>query len=254
MKNFFIYIFAFSFFSVLIFSQVNTEKHRTPKDAVGFSGHIEVDANIKTGNTEKTEVGVEGRGDYKTPRSLTFIIFQSDYEWVGSTRSSDMGLLHLRHVENFNDSLMIEFFGQIDYNKKILLNNRELIGAGLRYRLFNFSNGDIHIGSAFMFEHENYNLDETDSHPDEVQTSRWSNYLTYFQAVNANVTLSSVLYYQPAFSDFGDVRILNENNMKAGLSQSLSVLVTFRLRYDSIPPDEIEKTDTETRIGLSYSF
>lgn len=253
MKNKIIYLAALLIFTS-VYAQVNTEKHRTPEDMKGFAGNLELNANIKTGNTEKTEVGLEGRVDYRTVQTLTFLIFQTDYEWVGGSRSSDKGLIHARYVRNVGERFKMELFGQVNYDKKILIKNRELAGAGLRYKLFNLANGDIHFGTAYMFEHENYNLTETDSHPGVENRSRWSNYLTYYKEFNRNVIFSSVIYYQPAFNDFADTRVLNENHLNVGISGKFSVVVSFRLRYDSKPPDEIKDTDTETRVGVSLGF
>src|SRR5690554_3295964 len=98
-------------------AQVNTEKHRTPEDMKGFAGNMELNVNIKTGNTEKTEIGLEGRIDYRTEQTVSFMIFQTDYEWVGGSRSSDKGLMHIRHVRSLYNFLKLEFFGQINYDK-----------------------------------------------------------------------------------------------------------------------------------------
>lgn len=237
-----------------ISAQVNTEKYRTPDDEKGLSGYLELNGTIKTGNAEKTEAGIDGRLDWKTTTSTTFFVFESDYEWVNGSRSSDEGLIHIRHVRKLVDDFSAEVFGQINYDKKLLIKNRELLGAGLRYKVLHFDKSDVAIGTAYMFEHENYDLPQSAIHSDEVKVSRWSNYISFFLHFNTNVTLGGVVYYQPMFNNFSDYRLLNENSLMVSLSDIFSLSVNFKLRHDSIPPDGIKKTDTETNFGIAVKF
>lgn len=237
-----------------ITAQVNTEKYRTPEEAIGLSGYIELNGTIKTGNADKTEAGIDGRIDWKTTNTSTFAVFESDYEWVDGKRSSDDGLIHIRHVRNLTDELSLEAFAQINYNKKILIKDRELAGAGFRYKFFDFEKSDIAVGSAYMFEHENYDLTKTAAHPAEVNVHRWSNYISYYLKFNTSVTIGGVIYYQPKFSSFSDYRLLNENSLTVGLTKILSLSINFKIRHDSKPPDGIELTDTETNFGIAVKF
>ncbi len=235
-------------------AQVNTEKYRTPEEAKGLSGYIELNGTIKTGNADKTEAGIDGRIDWKSTNTSTFAVFESDYEWVDGKRSSDEGLIHLRHVQKLIDELSFEAFAQINYDTKILIKNRELAGVGFRYNLFDFEKSDIAFGSAYMFEHENYDLPENATHPAVVNVHRWSNYISYYLKFNTSVTLGGVIYYQPKFSSFSDYRLLNENSFTVGLTKVLSLSINFKIRHDSIPPDGIKQTDTETNFGIAVKF
>lgn len=244
----------FLLFIANLTAQVNTEKYRTSEDFVGLAGFLELSGTVKTGNTDKTEASIDGRLDWKTGKTTTFIIFQSDYEWVNGNRSSDAGLLHIRNVTGLVNNLSSEAFFQINYDKKILVANRELIGAGLRYKLFDFEDGDIVIGSAYMFEHENYNLPNSSIHKSEVSVSRWSNYISYYFKMNSLLTIGGVVYYQPMFEKFSDLRLLNENSITVLITELLSISINFKVRHDSLPPDGIEQTDTKTDLGIALRF
>lgn len=248
------YISLLILLAVSIDAQVNTEKYRTPADLQGLAGYLELSGTVKTGNVDKTEAGLEGRLDWHVGEALTFFVFESDYEWVDGNRSSNEGLIHIRHVQKLSNNLRAEAFAQVNYDKKILIDNRELIGAGLRYTLFRFSSGDVTFGSAYMFEHENYDLPSNANHDQETKVSRWSNYLTYHINVNETVKLGGVLYYQPMFTEFSDYRLLYENNLAVKLTDTFSLSVNFKYRHDSIPPDGINSTDTKTEFGLAVTF
>lgn len=244
------------FFIILISTQaqVNTEKYRTPDTLKGFAGYFEFSGTIKTGNSEKTEAGVDGRIDWKLSSVTTFLIFESDYEWVNGNRTSNEGLIHLRHVRNITRLLDIEFFGQVNYDKKVLIDNRELIGAGIRHKFLNFSTGDLTLGTAYMFEHENFNLPENAVHLPEVNVHRWSNYLSYFLGINPYVNFGGVVYYQPMFDNFSDYKLLAENSLTVKLTELISLSINFKLRHDSDPPDGIKQTDTKTDLGIAFKF
>ena len=247
-------IIGFTMILLSISAQVNTEKFRAPEEFEGLSGYLELKGTIKTGNAEKTEAGVDGRLNWKTKSSTTFFVFESDYEWVDNKRSSDEGLFHIRYIHELVDSFEVEAYGQINYDKKLLITNRELVGAGLRYKLFDFDKSDVSIGTGFMFEHENYDVSENSFHPSEVKISRWSNYISFYFQLNQSVTLGGVIYYQPMFSNFSDYRLLNESSLIVGLSKLFSLTVNFKIRHDYLPPDGIEQTDTETNLGIAVKF
>jgi hypothetical protein len=134
------------------------------------------------------------------------------------------------------------------------VDDRELIGAGIRYKILRFANGDITLGTAYMFEKEKYDLPVDSIHPDEESVSRWSNYVAFYLQINSMVNLGSVAYYQPVFDRFSDYRILNENSLTVALTQRISFSFNFRLRYDSDPPAIIKQMDTNTNIGIVLKF
>ncbi|MCB0749900.1 MAG: DUF481 domain-containing protein, partial [Ignavibacteriae bacterium] len=242
------------FLSVKIFAQVNTEKYRTSEKLDGLAGYLEISGTFKRGNTEKTEGNLDGRVDWKLNGLTTFFVFESNHEWVNTKRISNEGLLHIRNVTELYNDLKSEIFGQINYDKKILIDNRELLGAGLRYKILKFENSDVNLGTSYMFEHENYNLPENATHLSDVNVHRWSNYLSLYVKLNSTATLGGVIYYQPMFDDFSDHRILSENSLTVGITELISISVNFRIRHDSDPPDGIKKTDTKTNFGLAIKF
>jgi hypothetical protein len=237
-----------------LLGQVNTEKYRSPEDLEGLAGFLEIGGIVKTGNTDKAEGNLDGRLDWKSGKTTTFFVFKTEHEWVGGKRISNNGLLHIRNVIEISSGLYSELFGQINYDKELLINERKLIGGGLRYRLFEFENGDFTIGNSYMYESEIYNLTDEALHPDNASVSRWSNYLSIYFKVNSNVVFGGVSYYQPSFSNFSDFRILSENSLNVALTKVLSLSMNFGIRHDSKPPDGIKKTDTKTSFGIAVKF
>lgn len=240
--------------SAAVNAQVNTEKFRTPEEFNGIAGYLELSGTVKTGNSEKTEGKVDGRLDWKSGGITTFFIFESEHEWINGDRFSNLGLFHIRNIIQLSERFKSEIFGQINYDKNLLIDNRELAGAGIRTMLFHTEDGDAAFGTAYMFEHEKYDLPINSSHESNITTSRWSNYLSLFIKINEVLNFGGVVYFQPMFSDFNDYRILNENRLNIILTEMFSFSVNFKIRHDSIPPEDIKKTDTKMNFGLRFRF
>jgi len=219
-----------------------------------FSGYSKLDLSSRAGNIDITEINIESRGDYMQNSMNTFYIISGDYGWEGGEEYSNEALYHLRHIFRIGTGLQPEVFAQIDYNKQRLLDFRGLIGAGIRYALYTGSGSALRWGSAFMFEHERLDIDEHDNHENETEAIRWSNYLTTGFELADTVTWTSTSYMQPRIDDFGDIRLLCETDLNIGLVRRLSLVVTFRLRYDSEPPEDIKSVDSTLGTGLQFSY
>ncbi|MDX1701263.1 MAG: DUF481 domain-containing protein [Melioribacteraceae bacterium] len=240
--------------STIFYAQVNTEKHRTSDDQEGLGGYMGISGNIKTGNTDKIQGNLEGRADYKTSNTTTFFVFETEHEWINDNILSGNGLLHVRNVISVGEKVKSELFGQINYDKSILLKNRELLGGGIRYLLFNSGKSDVALGTAYMFEHERYDLKSNAVHPNNISVSRWSNYLSYYIEFTKTIIMSGVVYYQPEFTDFADWRILAETNFELPITKVLSINMKFKMRHDSKPPDGRKKNDTNSNFGIAVRF
>ncbi len=247
---------AFLFFVLtqLLFCQVNTEKYRNFGDSAGFSGIAKLDASIQTGNTDLQEIGSEIRVNYKEPVSTLLFILKGDYGWNDGKQFSNEALAHLRFVQTLNKDLKLEVFTQINYDKSLLLLFRALGGTGLRFKLYETNNSVLWFGSAYMLEYERYNSPRSYINKKNILANRWSNYLSFNLSVKENVSISSVIYYQPRFDLWKDVRILSENSLIVNLSGNFSLSVEFDLRYDHFTPAGIKDVDTNSKIGFIYNF
>jgi hypothetical protein len=241
-------------FSQILYSQVNTERYRYIEDSLGFSGIIKLDASIRTGNTDIQEIGSEILLDYKKPESTILFIMNGDYGWNKGQQFSNEALAHLRYVQALNESLKFEVFAQVNYDKSLLLLFRSLGGAGLRFKLFETKHSMLWFGSAYMLEYERYSEPRRFIEKKKILANRWSNYLSYNLRIQKNVSISSVIYYQPRFNLWRDTRILSENSLIVNLSGSFSLFVNFKLRYDRFTPVSIKKVDTRTKFGFIYNF
>jgi hypothetical protein len=249
------YTLYISFFSLcLLRGQVNTEKFRSTVDTVGFNGYTLFDLYVRTGNVALTEIGLSSRLDYHTASSVTFFIIEGEYGWQNKEQYSNEALVHLRHVYYWLPHMMPEIFIQFDYNKARLLLKRSLGGAGLRSTLFRQYNSGAWFGTSVFKEYSSFDLPPEALHPQSMNVIRWSNYLSLRYSRNELIELSCVLYYQPRIDAIKDYHILNENQVRILFSKWFSLTISTNIRYDSVPPNEIDTLDTRTKIGFGFRF
>ena len=241
-------------FYTSIFAQVNTERFREDEDSVGFSGYVDLEGILATGNTDFQLISVGSRLNYNWGDDYTFIVADGGYGWENGNAFVDQVFAHLRHVVTTGDLLQIEFFVQFDNNKKRLLLARELLGGGLRFRILKTDHFKFRVGTAYMFETERYDLTENSLHPQTTALHRFTSYVTFKYQLNKLLSFVSTTYYQPRFKNFNDYKLFSENAFMIDTGKVLDLFIKFNLRYDSKPPDTVENFDTFSRIGFSFKF
>lgn len=252
MKNlFFIILF---FLTATFYAQVNIERYNNLNKIEGLMGNLSFYISSKTGNTNIQEFGVDGRINYKGESYYSIIIAQGEYGWNKGNEFSNQALLHLRYLKDLSSNIKAETYGQINYNKSRLLLFRYLGGAGLRVTAISDTLMSLDLGSSYMYEYENLDLDKTAKHPSETYHHRWSNYISFSSSLSDNSRLSIVIYAQPRLDDFNDIRVLSENNLGVSLTNKLSLTLNFSVRFDNQAPDGVRDIDTNTKVGFTIKF
>jgi len=235
------------------FAQINTERFRQDSDS-GFSGTIDLEGLAQTGNTDFQLLSLGGRLNYNRISSYSFFVFSGSYGWKDGKQFSNELIAHLRNVEGLNNFLQFEAFAQFDYNKKRKLLARELIGAGLRYKILTTDDFKLRAGTSYFFEIEEYDLSELSDHGRNVSAHRFSSYATFEFQITDNTSFSSVTYFQPDIRKINDYKLISENAFAFMISRQFSFKVKFNLRYDTVPPDGIKDTDSVTKVGITIKF
>ncbi|MFC1725640.1 DUF481 domain-containing protein [candidate division KSB1 bacterium] len=248
---FLLLIFAFFFSS---YAQVNIEKFRKTGTEDGFSGYVQMNVSSQSGNVELTMISFESRGDYIKNNMNTFIILRTNSGWKSGNRYANSGLAHLRHIFGLGENLQPEVFSQVEYNKQRLMLFRGLFGGGVRISILKNDKSRLWWGTSMMYEHERLDKEKVLLHSIKDNVFRWSNYLSAAFVFRDGIKFSLTSYFQPQIDGFNDIRIFLESNLDVQLSEKLSLGISFRLRDDSRPPDNVKATDTNFMTGLRYQF
>lgn len=244
MKRFFI----LSLLSVnLIFSQINIESMRNnEKD---FQLKIDLNFNSISGNTEYFMINSKLRFDYIKSNYQTFIVGSFSKGEESKELFIDDGFLHWRHIFNYDSSISQEVFLQTGYNSFTYLNSRNLIGTGARFSFYKIKNLTLYIGIGTMYEYESYDHQES-----EKTLIRSTNYISNEWKISKKLFFSMTNYYQFAFKEISDVRILFTGDLSVNLFKFCSLLFSVNYRFDNQPLDGVKKSDVEILNGLTFLF
>jgi len=234
--------------------QVNIEGMRGNVEDPGVSGELGLSASARTGNVEVVELGIEARVVNATSAATLMLIGSGDAGWEDGDRYSNEALAHVRSVFRPGKRLRPEMFGQLNYDDSARLDLRVLGGAGLRMLLTPPGRSQFWWGSAYMVEYERLDLAPGDTNAERASTHRWSNYISAGFELSESARLSWTQYYQPALDHFADARALTDFRMDVDASERVSIVTTFRMRFDSRPPQTTNKTSTTLRLGLNLTL
>ena len=207
--------------------------------------------------TELLIYGIDGFIRFKSNKH--FILAVGSYHFGKSvsnsqaTRIINNNAFHLRYKYQLMDKLGIEIFAQREFNEFLRFENRILLGVGPRFTIIKSKEVDLNIGTAYMFEFDEFTQElSSKTFSDsgkKTKTNRLASYLSLHIAINESLKLFSTLFYQPAFDDFSNYRLLSENILIIDISKIVFLKLSYILTYDSIPAETVGNKSTRLFIG-----
>ena len=249
-----IYQIIFCFIFSIILCQVNTENMRSDDLNLGFINQLDFDYNYEGTDDVVTEYAVGYRLDYiKNQRVKYFgvINFEQGYEKEKDQDIdifSNKGFIHLRNTSEFVKNYSYELFTQYEFNDFLLLDERFLIGTGLRLT----KNGKMtknYYSMGIMYESESYSTDD-----ENVSLVRSTNYINNTIFLNDNITFKNVIYFQFSIDNVDDFRILYDASIDFDVNDFVSISMKLNHRYDNDPINGLSQYYTQISNGISIHF
>ena len=236
-------IFTFS----LIWSQVNTESMRGNKQSPGITHNMALDFSYYSGNYEIIQLMGYYQMDYRS-NSNWYGFLAGRYNRAFEKDKEDFskkGFMHLRTARPILGYTDIEGFIQKEINHFIDLENRELLGAGLRINQFE----DLYWGIGIMHELEQYN-----NIPLKQNFVKSTNYINYKVTILQIAELQNVIYYQFKLQKPEDYRILWNGNLTIKASKGISFHIKTLYRFDKsvINPDGDSYFEISNGFGFQF--
>ena len=223
------------------------------QEVEGIHGEVSGRLRLASGNTDLVQVG----GDLGVGLLNGHHWFRA---YAGMDRLEQKGkdilnnrYLHLRYNYRFTQRLRSFHFFQLQSNQNLFLDQRRLLGSGLRYALLEGARSHLEIGTGLMFEVERLNAEKLgpgeDSRSDLL---RMSNLIVGSGSFGEGRQWVTVVYYQPSVGDFEDYRLSGEAGLGVELIRSLQLDVTLTWRHDSRAPTSLDEDDLGFRTGFTY--
>ena len=219
----------------------------------GWYNSINLDVTYRTGNTDLLTSRTRFRSDYLSKTYHGFIFGSLQQGRKSGAFFINKGMAHARIIRSLTQHVLVESFVQKQFNDSILLNDRNLVGGGIRFDLHpSSSKFNIYLGIGAMWEHERIN--DKDAGEMTTRIIRSTNYVNWTGHLDERITTSATGYYQVHTRRFQDYRILFEGSLTFRLTTKLAFPLRVNFRYDSEPPTGIRKHDVEIFNGLRYTF
>jgi len=236
--------------------QINTEAMRSEDNSDSFTNQFNMEMGYEKANTEVLELAAEYRLDYvKQENFHSFIVInlENGYEKENDLPKNiitNKGFAHLRITKDLFTNYQMEVFTQYEFNKFLLLNDRYLLGTGLRIGLQESELSSTYIGIGLMVEKEIYDL-ELDH---EKNLLRSTNYIKNNILLSSNIDLSNTAYFQIASDDFNDYRILYDGGLYFHVNESFAFTIELNYRYDNEPQGNLGNSYIQISNGVSFNF
>ncbi len=221
----------------------------------GFSGNVSGSFSSKSGNTEKDEYSLGARLQYdEGEHFVVWGVLSYDYGKSEGVKNEDSAYLHLRYIHALDaeKAWCAELFAQTQQDDFKDINNRSLLGAGLRWRFFDSEKwGRGYAGLGAMYETVSYARESLNRDEDH---GRLNSYVAYTKRLPNASRLSYVGYYQPRLDEASDYVTTHSLELIVPIYGSLQLSLGADYAYDSRPPAGIKKKDTAFKSTLLWEF
>lgn len=237
-------------------AQVNTETMRVADTAEGFGLQLTGSLLSRGGNKSFNLLGTKSRLDYRNGRHAAFLEGSLQFVENEGNVVFNTGFGHLRYTlkASFATWFSYELFTQVDTDQGRGLDERRLVGAGLRFRLFKEDSLQFYYGFTPMIEYEDLDDTRIDSEVELSTVTRISNFVVFEAILGRGISFTNVAYIQPRTDKPRDLRILEQATLSVGLTRHVDFRTIFGLRYDSRAPDEIEPYDYSFTNAITVRF
>lgn len=231
---------------------VNIEDKRSGLDTIGWGGQLDLNGAYARNNNEVITLGAALRLDRRDRRGEWLLL--TDYRLVkaGGQNALNAGFGHLRAGRDFAPGWRWESFTQLQYNERLRLKARWLLGTGVRRRLFVTRGSQAYLGVLYMYEYDEF----TESRL-FYRDHRLSNYFTLRTQLSPALYLAGTAYYQPRLPDFNDTRLSLVTNATLSVTSTLRFTTNLALtRDDRLNEDfpEVPATTLNWTNGLRFTF
>jgi len=256
------FIIAVSFCSGQI---LNVEKGRLKADSakfvVGVFG-LSFNANnqsLTDDGTGKSFVGLTTNADvgYFTANHSFLLIGELQYNATSEEDINSAGYGHFRVNWLRTKVLSYETFAQIQYDQGRGMENRRLIGGGVRFRIYREEKSTLFAGTGTMYETENWNFPGESDEVVGIELWKSTSYITSRFQIRENIAVGSIVYFQTGYdpdAEFFRHRVSADANFLVNITSKLAFRTSAGITYENRPVVPVPKFVYRVTNGIQVSF
>ena len=189
------------------------------------------------------------------------MLSQLQYNATAEQDINSTGFAHLRVTFLRKRPLSYETFGQFQYDQGRGLVFRRLVGGGLRMRIYQEENSNLHMGTGIMHEWETWEvpdaLEETAGAEATLNLWKSSSYLSSRVVLTRYLSLNAIAYFQTGYDDQIETfrhRLSLDMNILTKITSRLSFRTTAGVTYENRPVVPITRLVYAVTNGIQLSF
>lgn len=206
---------------------VNIEDKRQRYDTTGWFGQVDLGLNWVRNTKEVFTLTTAARIDRAALRYTAFFIGNYQVVRAGEENFINDGFAHLRYDRVLGPRLSWEVFNQWQYNERIRLQLRMLLGSGPRWTLLERTRVQLYTGLLYMFEYDEFSAGEI-----IYRDQRLSAYVSGKIDLGQRFHFATTTYYQPLLPRFALPRVSSVSTLTLAITRHLSVSSRLSFTYD----------------------
>lgn len=236
--------------SFLICQVVNIEQARVKLDSTGWAGIAHASFQSQKYQSLLFSASLRGAVQHRVDRRVWMYLIDAGISAADNVQFNNNALAHVRYnYVLLEDVLQWETFTQMQQNRLLGLDRRNLLGSGFRWTIADNEKGNFNFGLLAMLE-----VERAKPAPGSYLFGRASSYFSFIWKEPGKFALSSTTYYQPIIGNGADFRLMGQHALAFALHDLWSFRVELTHFYDSRPPKDIVKGTFNTSLGIAYDF
>ena len=186
----------------------------------------------------------------KDLNQIYFLVWNYDLVRTDEKDVQNSWFLHARYNQELSEFFRLEAFVQNQNNTQLTIVSRNLVGAGIRFKLINKEKTKAYFGNSYMYEIEKLNgIDQ------RFYNHRNSSYLSLTQAFKkAHLDLIATVYFQPLYRDIGNHRVLSQFKAEIPLTDHISLATLYNYFFTSFSSDLQDDRSSTINVGITFSI
>jgi len=214
---------------------IETRRKLINTDTTGWFGSTDLGFNLNENGKTILTLTANATVEYLNGKNRWLAL--TNYQVIRANQEDfvNRGFQHIRYNRNWTEKVTWEAFGQAQYDERLTLRFRGLVGTGPRFQLISGKKGDLYLGTLYMFQYEELTENNT-----IYRDQRLSNYLSYRLNLGKNVKLTGTSYYQPLLTNLRVARLSSQTSLLFNITEKLSFKSAFNISLDSRLSETVE--------------
>ena len=243
-------LFLTSFFIPSLCSAIVVVTPHDIGEKPGFSGELAATLSASRGNSDTARSILSGVGHYDTNEYLATLSGSYTYGESRGNTDTDKTYIHARTYLPLGDNKNFgnEFFAQYERDLFKSLEEREILGTGVRQKFGNEKLNRLYLGAGIM------GVTQKEKEIGQATYAAFNFYVNHVTTWDIKKKFVATLYYQPKVDRPEDYRSTGSLSFDLPLLGDLFLSAVASMQYDSRPADGVKALDSTVMSVLKYIF